>query len=67
MSATLQVIEYELELAGYRPGTPRYEKALLDRKVECCKQLQSVGVCSECRAYDSCELVKKFLRITLGK
>lgn len=52
----------ELEAAGYRPGTGPFEAELRKRRVELCMYDKNVASCSECPAFDSCELIKSHLR-----
>ena len=47
---------------GYVEGTQAFEKRLLHHKVLRCRELQGVGICSACPAYDHCETVKEYMR-----
>ena len=61
MSKILKQLKQDLENEGYKTGSAKFEKAFRARKVELCKSLQGVRVCSECRAYLDCELIKQHL------
>lgn len=52
----------DLEVEGYRPGTPVFDAELRKRQVEACQEMQGVPGCDSCPAYDNCELVKAHLR-----
>jgi len=60
-SPQLRQLKSELEFSGLKPGTPVYEETLRERKVDMCKDAQGVGSCWDCRAFDSCELIKAHL------
>jgi hypothetical protein len=47
---------------GLEEGTPRFNLRYLQLRVEKCKQLQRVMVCSVCPSYEFCETVKEYMR-----
>ena len=49
-------------MEGYRSGTPQFEAQLRGRQVEACMEMQGVGSCQECPAFDGCEIIKQHLR-----
>lgn len=55
-------LERSLEYEGYQPGTEIFEKKMRERKVEKCRELKRMAVCSECPVYDECSLLKQHLR-----
>ena len=62
MSKTLNVILYQAEASGEKPGTPGFDRKVRALKVEKCRELQPVRFCSECPAFMDCELLKEHLR-----
>lgn len=61
MSRTLDALLRELEAAGLKPGTPKYDRELRARKVLMCKEQRAVASCWECSYFDHCELIKAHL------
>jgi flavin reductase (DIM6/NTAB) family NADH-FMN oxidoreductase RutF len=61
VTKVLKQLKQDLESEGYKIGSAKFEKAFRARKVGLCKSLQGVRVCSECRAYLDCELIKQHL------
>jgi hypothetical protein len=55
-------LEDSLEFEGYTKGTLIFEKKMRERKVEKCRELKRMAVCSECPVYDECDLIKSHLR-----
>lgn len=55
-------LESSLEYEGYTRGTAIFEKKMRERKVEKCRELKRMAVCSECPVYDECDLIKSHLR-----
>lgn len=45
-----------MELLGFTPGTPEYDRELRRLKVDYCKMMQNVSSCQECSKFDECEL-----------
>lgn len=62
MTGVLDQLRIQVELEGYEPGTPQYEAVLRKRKVELCMEMKGFAGCDECPAYDSCQIVKEYLR-----
>lgn len=62
MNRTLQDLSLMVELEGIQPGTPEFEVALRRKKVEHCRELRGVFVCSSCRYFEHCALVREYLR-----
>lgn len=60
-SEKLLEIESGLEYQGYKPGTPQFKKLFLEAKLEMCRELHAVVVCSECVAVDTCPLFRDYL------
>ena len=58
----IAAMESSLEFEGYTPGSAVWEKKLRERKVEKCRELKRMAVCSECPVYDECTLIKQHLR-----
>ena len=58
----IAALESSLEYEGYTPGTEIFEKKMRERKVEKCRELKRMAVCSECPVYDECTLIKQHLR-----
>jgi hypothetical protein len=58
----LTTLQHQVEDEGLVLGTPRYEFRLLTLKVEKCMEMQSVTLCSACRAYLGCEMTKEHQR-----
>jgi len=49
-----------LENEGYTKGTPKFERLMRARRVEACRAAHGCA-CSQCPAYDECELAKAHL------
>lgn len=62
MNKILDALEYQVEAAGYVPGTPEFDRRLRAAKVEKCREMQDVDFCSNCRAFLSCDLIRIHLR-----
>jgi hypothetical protein len=62
VKAELAALEEQLEMIGYIPGTPAFEKEYRRQKVDLCKQFQGVDSCWSCKAFDHCSLIKARLR-----
>lgn len=60
-STILEDIREEVELEGHEPGTPKFERIYLARRVERCQQMQGVRECRDCRAYLDCSLAKEHM------
>lgn len=61
MNNILDEITENTEDLGYKPGTPEFDKALCAAKVVRCQELQGVGICSDCRVFDYCDLIREHL------
>ena len=59
--AGVAALELELQTEGYQKGTPTFDAALLQRKVERCQEQKGVPSCRECGYFDHCETAKDFL------
>jgi hypothetical protein len=55
-------ITYMLEAMGFVQGTPAFEREFELARVQKCQQLQGVGTCFACKAFDGCEVAKNYLR-----
>lgn len=55
-------LEDTLEYEGYQRGTETFDRKMRERKVEKCRELKRMAVCSECPVYDECNLLKQHLR-----
>jgi len=62
MNKVLDELEFQVEAAGYIPGTPEFARRLRAAKVTKCQEMQRVAFCSECRAFMECDLVRIHLR-----
>jgi hypothetical protein len=62
MDKHLRDILDQLYAEGYKPGTPQFAFILRKRKVERCKELRNVSSCQVCSYFDSCDLVKAYMR-----
>lgn len=62
MSRRLAAMHRELEAAGLKPGTPKFEREERSRRVLMCKEAKSQPSCWECQYFDHCELIKAHLR-----
>jgi hypothetical protein len=62
MHDTLQKLREQAEDEGYEPGTPKYEYRYLELRVERCRELQEVTLCTDCRAFDACQIGKDYAR-----
>lgn len=60
--AIVEELEASLEFEGYTKGTAVFDRKLRERKVERCRELKRMAVCSECPVYDECDLLKQHLR-----
>lgn len=60
-SLTLELIREEVELEGYEPGTPEFERIFLARRVQRCQEMQNVLECMNCRAFLSCDLARQHM------
>jgi len=50
------------EIEGLSPGTEPFARRVRQLKVLKCREFRNVFTCSECIAYDECELIKQVLR-----
>jgi hypothetical protein len=57
----LELLNEELELEGFTPGTPEFERLLLSRKVHKCQEMQNTIDCPSCRAFIDCETARQYL------
>lgn len=62
MSKVLDELEFQVEAAGYIPGTAEFDRRFRAARVEKCKEFQRVPHCSACRAFLDCNLVKAHLK-----
>lgn len=56
MTRILEDLKERVEMSGYEPGTPEFEKELRREQVQLCMQMQDVGECQECARFSFCEL-----------
>jgi hypothetical protein len=61
VSKVLRTLNDDTEDLGHQPGTPEFDKALCALKVHRCKEMHSVHECSECPAFEHCDLVREYL------
>lgn len=61
-SAIIEEIEETVEAEGAAPGTPQFEKRIRQLKVQKCREFRGMFACSDCMAYDDCELIKQVMR-----
>lgn len=54
-------LESALEFEGYTKGSDVFDQKLRERKVEKCREMKRMAVCSECPVYDECDLLKQYL------
>ena len=47
---------------GFRPDTPEFDRRMEQMKVTKCREMKGISTCSDCPAYESCEIIKKVLR-----
>jgi hypothetical protein len=62
MNALEEELAYGAEASGFTMGTPGFDKKVRELRVLKCRELQGEPVCSACRAYMDCELIKQHLR-----
>lgn len=62
MSPELEHLRANIEAAGYKPGTPAFQKEERRQKVQMCKDRRGVDSCWDCQVFDHCELIKARLR-----
>ena len=62
MSTVLDELEFQVEAAGYVPGTAEFDRRLRAARVFKCQEFQQVAHCSACRAFLDCTLVKAHLK-----
>lgn len=62
MSFTTDLIEQEVEDAGYKRGTPRFEVRVRALKVLHCRNAKYLDYCSQCVAFDHCEIQKEHVK-----
>lgn len=60
-SRMLDVLQDDVELEGYEPGSDAYKRVLLERRVRKCQELQGVAECQNCRAFLNCNYAHEFL------
>lgn len=60
----LDLLRDDLELEGFIPDTPQFERVFLARKVQRCQEMQHVKDCPSCRAFIDCDLSRKHMMIT---
>jgi hypothetical protein len=60
--AVVEELENSLEFEGFIKGTEVFNRKMRERKVERCRELKRMAVCSECPVYDECDLLKQHLR-----
>lgn len=64
-SRVLEELRETLEFEGYVPGTEEFEVRLRERQVWRCRELKGMAGCSNCPAFDWCEIVRAHYRDTL--
>ena len=62
MNRLLAHLRRELEAAGLKPGTLKFEREERARRVLICKEARSQPSCWDCSYFDHCELIKAHLR-----
>jgi hypothetical protein len=62
VTRTLDDLVLQVELEGHVAGTPQFERELRAKKVEKCRELRRVLVCSSCPHVEHCQLVREYLR-----
>jgi hypothetical protein len=62
VSAIEEELAYGAEAAGFVAGTGAYDRKVRELRVLKCRELQQEPICSACRAYMDCELIKQHLR-----
>lgn len=62
MNRQIEALHRELEAAGYKPGTPKFQREERSRRVQLCKEMKSQPSCWDCQYFDHCELIKAHLR-----
>ena len=60
MRDVLTKLREQAEDEGYEPGTPRYEYRYLELRVERCREMQDVTLCTDCKAFDACQISKDY-------
>jgi hypothetical protein len=58
----LENIEAELEFSGLKPGTKKFEAALLAKRVTLCQEMRGLSSCSDCDASIACTLAETHAR-----
>jgi hypothetical protein len=61
LNRTLELIREELELEGYNPESPEFDRIFLARKVLKCQEMQHVKDCASCRAFIDCDLARQHM------
>lgn len=59
---TVEEIELDLELEGFSPGSPEFERLKRARLVLRCQEQRELPHCFSCQAYMFCKLAKSYLR-----
>ena len=49
-------------MEGYAEGSPVFERRVRQLQVTKCRELRGFSTCSECNAFDYCELAKRVMR-----
>jgi hypothetical protein len=60
MPDVLTKIKMQVEDEGVPLNSPQFDYRVLELRVERCKEFQSVASCSDCKAYDYCEITKEY-------
>lgn len=65
-NSVIGLLKKEAALEGYDPGTEVFEMRVRQLQVIKCREMKSVAVCTECKFYDSCTLIKQVMRENRG-
>lgn len=60
------LLKAKTEMEGHKPGTEEFDRRLRQLKVVRCREFRGLFGCSDCIAYDNCELAKQVLRDHYG-
>jgi len=67
MSRIIDDLVDQIELLGFTPGTPEFDRELRKEQVNRCMEIQEVPSCTECARFTYCNLRLAYWRdIALG-
>ena len=58
----LRKLHEQAEDEGFEPGTPKFEYRFLELRVQRCREMQGLTLCTDCKANDACQFGREYAR-----